>query len=397
MNAQPVRRTSSILIYSLPVLADMLVAQFLFINSVRLAHAGASASVVANTVAMWSIVYLLACPAVGRFVTVANAAHMMAGSMAGMALLGGLFTVVEGVAGVYILMALAGVAAAFFFPPFQVFMKAVDRVEDKPLTYSTGLYTFAWSLGFAIGPFIAGFLMGRGPSGWKQAWWFAVAVALMASVGVFSLRHRTRGPSAPAFSGIEVSQKTRADYSHQTDLAWMGWIGGGVGMILITLIRAVFPVRAEAVLHLTQGLQGLLFFLLSLSQAVTGLILCRSRYWMYRPAAMAGFGLFGLVGMLAFGFGESLPSLVAGALMFGVYSGSFFFYLVFHALVHPRRSSQYVAINESVVGICGMAGAMLGGWVADRFGFGMLYSAGMALLLLTLGFQWIVHQRFPAR
>lgn len=65
--------------------------------------------------------------------------------------------------------------------------------------------------------------------------------------------------------------------------------------------------------------------------------------------------------------------------------------------MHPRRSSQYVAINESVTGICGMAGAVIGGWLADRFGFGMLYAAGAGLLFITLGFQWVVHRRGPAR
>ena len=109
------------------------------------------------------------------------------------------------------------------------------------------------------------------------------------------------------------------------DLAWLGWIGGGVGMILITFVRAVFPVRAEAVLHLAQSTQGVIFFLVSLSQALTGLVLCRSRYWMYRPLAISAFGLLGVLGLLVFGFGEATLALVAGAVLFGVYSGSFFF------------------------------------------------------------------------
>ena len=56
-----------------------------------------------------------------------------------------------------------------------------------------------------------------------------------------------------------------------------------------------------------------------------------------------------------------------------------------------------MAINESVVGVCSMAGAMIGGWVADRLGFGTLYAGGMALLLLTLLFQWVIHRRHTVR
>jgi DHA1 family quinolone resistance protein-like MFS transporter len=397
MTDTPVRRISPILIYLLPALADMLVAQFMFINAVRLARAGASASVVANTVTVWSVVYLLACPVIGRFVTAANAARMMVGSMAGLAVIAALFTVLEGIAWVYILMALAGIATALFFPPFQVFMKAVDRVDNKPMTYSTGLYTFAWSIGFAIGPFVSGFLMELGPSGWKYACWFAVVAAVVTGIAVLCLKHLAQGQPVTSSPEPDVVRKPAADYSRQSDLAWMGWIGGGVGVILITFVRAVFPVRAEADLHLAQSTQGLIFFLVSFFQAVTGLALCRSRYWMYRPSAIAAFGLLGVLGTLAFGFGHSTLALLAGAVVFGVYAGSFFFYLVFHALVHPQRSSQYVAINESVVGICSMVGAIVGGWVADRFGFGTLYAIGMATLVLTLAFQGIIHRRQPLR
>jgi predicted MFS family arabinose efflux permease len=116
---------------------------------------------------------------------------------------------------------------------------------------------------------------------------------------------------------------------------------------------------------------------------------------MYRPAAIAAFGVFGIAGILAVGYGREPWVLGLGAALFGVYAGSFFFYLVFHALVHPRRSSQYVAINESLVGICSMAGAALGGWVADTRGFGVLYAGGAVLLLLTLIFQARVHRRHP--
>jgi predicted MFS family arabinose efflux permease len=395
MSARPVRQTIPALIYLLPVLANTLVAQCLFINAVRLAHAGVGSPVVANTVTVWSGAYLLACPVIGRFATAANAVRMMLGSMVGMALIAALFTVVDAVAGIYSLMALAGVAAALFFPPFQVFMKAVDRMDHKPLAYSTGLYTFAWSLGFASGPFVSGFLMDLGPAGWKYACWLAVVVAITTGVGVLFLRPQGRGQDV--IQGCSLPRATPEDYSRQMDLAWVGWVSGGVGVILITFIRAVFPVRAAAVLHLSQSMQGLLFFLLSCFEALTCLALCRGRYWMYRPTAIATFGVLGVAGLLAFGFGQSLLVLMVGAALFGVYAGSFFFYQVFHALVHPRRSSQYVSINESVTGICGMAGAVIGGWLADRFGFGTLYATGAGLLFLTLGFQWVIHRRGPAR
>ena len=400
------RERLSLLIYLLPAVADMVVAQFMFINAIRLSQQGASAVVVANTVTTWSLVYLASCLILGRLVTKANAARLMIASMGGLALISFLFTVIPGVAGIYVLMALAGIATALFFLPFQAFMKAVDGTHNKPITYSTGLYTFAWSMGFALGPFISGLLMefgtptpGGESSGWKTACYFASTLSTLTGIAIYFLRDLVRSPQTVPSRLIETSPPPTAsppvDYSQQPDLAWLGWASAGVGVIALTFVRAIFPVRGETYLHLTQSFQGLLFFLVSAAQGVTGLTLCRSRYWMYRPAAVVAFGCLGIAGALVFGFGQSPLLLCAGAILFGIYTGSFFFYLVFHALIHPVRSAQYVAINESVVGICSMLGAVLGGFMADRFGFGVLYASGATLILMVLILQRFVHHRHP--
>ena len=82
-----------------------------------------------------------------------------------------------------------------------------------------------------------------------------------------------------------------------------------------------------------------------------------------------------------------------GALLFGLYAGGFFFYMVFHALAHSRNSGRYVAINEMVIGLSSLAGALVGGWIADHFGFGVLYSLGAALIAVTLAVQGIALRR----
>lgn len=401
------RQRLSLIIYLLPAIADMMVAQFMFINAVRLSQQGASAVVVANTVTTWSLVYLVACPILGRFVTAANASRLMVASMGGLALISFLFTLIPGVVGIYVLMALAGIATALFFLPFQVFMKAVDGANNKPVTYSTGLYTFAWSMGFAMGPFISGILMefgsatpGGGNSGWKYACYFASSLSALTGIAVYFMRDLAQSQPAASSQPGDTPRPAEAipvDYSHQPDLAWLGWVSAGVGVIVLTFLRAVFPVRSETCLHLTQSFQGLLFFLVSAAQAVTGLALCRSRFWMYRPMAVGAFGCLGIAGALIFGYGQSHLILSLGAILFGIYTGSFFFYLVFHALIHPERSSQYVAINESVVGICSMLGAVLGGFMADRFGFGTLYASGAAMILVILILQRFVHKRHPLK
>jgi len=390
MNNSPDSRSLSILIYVLPAIADMVVAQFFFINAVRLARMGASASVVANTITTWGIVYLLTCPVLGRFGTPKNAAPMMMVGLGGMTLISTLFTVIPGIAGIYVLTGLVAIGAALFFVPFQIFMKAIDEGNQKTVSYSTGLYTFSWSLGFACGPFVSGFLMEQGTEahpGWMFACWFAAGASALACALVYVLKRLADATPRLGHRGIEAPPPGALDYSKRPDMAWLGWLGGGIGILALSFVRGVFPARAEAALHLSQSMQGLIFFLLSLAQALTGLILCRSRTWMYERSGMLAFGLAGILGSLALGFARSPLLLGAAAVLFGVYAGGFFFYLVFHALIHPARSSRYVAVNESVVGIATLLGALIGGGVADLFGFGSLYSLGAMLILTFIIFQ----------
>ncbi len=393
MKPIPSPRALPILIYLLPAIADMVVAQFFFINAVRMARLGASATVVANTITIWGITYLMTCPLLGRRVTQTNAARLMMIGLGGLTVISLLFTIIPGAVGIYCLMGCAGAATAFFFVPFQVFMKAVDAGNRKTVAYSTGLYTFAWSFGFACGPFVSGFLMELGSAtrpGWMYACWFAAGASAVTGVGVYLLKQLA--VRAPTPSSEECDSKGSAsapgiDYSNKPDLAWVGWVAGGTGILVLSFIRGVFPSRAEASLHLSQSLQGLLFFLLSLVQALTGLFLCRSRTWMFGKGGVLAFGLAGVLGALALGFARMPLMLGIGAVLFGLYAGGFFFYLVFHALIHPGRSARYVAINETVVGIASLLGAILGGPVADRFGFGSLYVLGASLIILTLTFQ----------
>ena len=57
----------------------------------------------------------------------------------------------------YLFSACLGVAMAFFFVPFQVFMKDADQGGgEKSLTKAVALYTFSWSMGMGLGPFCVG-------------------------------------------------------------------------------------------------------------------------------------------------------------------------------------------------------------------------------------------------
>jgi MFS family permease len=88
--------------------------------------------------------------------------------------------------------------------------------------------------------------------------------------------------------------------------------------------------------------------------------------------------------MTLFWYGTSTWTFYAGAFIFGIYSSAFFFYLVFHSLVHPEKSGKYVAWNEVVVGVTGIAAPMVGGYLIDLTGNQNLPFIIAAILIVSV-------------
>lgn len=388
-----------LLIYLLPAVIDAVIAQLLFVNAVRAARMGSSALGVAGVVTAWSVVYAVTNPLIGRRVTSRNAARMMIGACLGLALTSTLFIFAPSLPAMYALVSLSGVATAFFFAPFQVFMKAVDTAGGRPLRSSAGLYTFAWSMGFAVGPFISGFLMELGASqtrlaGWQIAYVLGCITALLCAGGILRLKHLVEEDSQPTDAGASPAPTpAHAGEPGMPDLAWLGWVVGGVGTVALTMIRGVFPARAVTFLHLPPSVQGTYFFLMSMTQGLAALALIRSRWWMYQPAPALLFGLAGAAGAVLTGWGAAPLTLYCAGICFGVYSGSFFFYLVFHALAHPENGPRNVTWNEMVVGIGGILGPTVGGLLGDSLHIRAPYGAAAGLVLAAALFQAFMHAR----
>jgi MFS family permease len=405
-NTRPTDSVARLAIYVFPAVFDGVVAQILFVNTVRVARLGASAMAVAGLVTVWSIVYAACCPLIGRHVRPANAARLLILSCVGMAVISLALLISSALPVLYVLVALSGVATAFFFTPFQVFMKAVDQGGGKPLTHSAGVYTFSWSMGFAAGPFLAGLLMEldaaggeRALAGWQWADLLGAAASLLTGIAVLRLRHLAATPAAAAIASHTPATPAAAadtDYRGYPDFAWLALLGAAAGFLAMTLIRGVFPVRAVAQLHLSDATQGTFFFLLSAALGVTALALTRGRTWMYRPGPALTFGACGTLGTLLIGWGFTPAHLYAGAILFGLCLGGLCFGLVFHAIVDPVHSARNVARNELVVGLSGIAGPALGGLLGDAVSLQAPYLVAAILLAAFALLQTLVLSRTAA-
>ena len=398
------------LIYLFPAVADVILAAAMFVCSNRLADAGQSKTEVALVFAAWAAVYIVSNQTLARLVTSRNAAGMMIVANLLFVVISAVFVLIENVWAIYMMMGALAVATAMFFLPFQVFMKAVEPDQHQGVVRSVAFYTFSWSLGFACGPFIAGFLYQW--LGWQWCFAFTAFMGLLTAYGVQLLKHHAKYHHAaavgPIRSCVPKSPYTidEVNYHLLPDLAWLGWVVAGVGGIGIYSFLALLP-SVGVSFGITKSQIGSIFALLYGVQALVGLSLARSRTWMFHPLPVLGFAIFGLISLMIFGvsllpalekmrmFGVSAVTLClyASAGFYGVFSGSFFFGLVFYSLVHPHRSARYVAVNETVVGSCGVIGPVMAGMLADRFGFASFPIVQTGMIVTAAIMQFVVLKR----
>jgi MFS family permease len=373
------------LIYLFPILINYVLGGVFFITAYRFAEAGANELVVTATIAVWSAVYSVASLAVGRFTTEHNAPRLIVAAGIGIAFASLGFIVVPAPYWQFLWIALVGVASAVYCVPFQVFMKAIEPDRSAGTVRSTALYTFSWSIGVATGPFIFGLFA------WRTGFVINIVLGLVIAAGVLAVdRHRRCHPAVPAAHAPAAADAV--DYTQYPDFAWIGWLVAGAGIVTVTLVRTLVPYRG-ALLELPRAELGLVLAAVSYVQGVMALSLIRSKVWMYKPLPALLAGASGAIGLVLFGLGSDVWAFYLGALFYGLYSGTFFFYLVFHALVHPTRNSRYVSINEVVVGITGVIGPLAGGFIAKSTAAGIPFLF-CGLLAFGVGlFQALVFQR----
>lgn len=371
---------------------DVVLSSALWVSMVRMTDLQADALSVAAFMPAWAVCYTLSSLLAGLWVSPHNAAAILIGSCLAVSGLSAGYIILPGVASMYLITALLGCATAFFFTPFQVYMKRFDQGRNLSLNHSVGWYTFSWSAGYALGPLIGAWV-------WEWQDWTGVhalngTACLLIAVVMPLLR-----PEPPS-SAVSSSPNRQSGVGGSTpeagdplpDLAWMAWLFSGTGCMIVSMLRSVFPSSAAA-FAMSKPQQGTVLFILSAVQALVGLGLSRGGSWMYRPKPIAMFALSGLCGLWLFGGQRHWLVFCLAAVCVGIYSGSFYFYFVYHSLVHPTRSERYVSINEAVVGVAGVLGPLAGGALANLYQLDTPYWSALALLGTAAFVQVWLHSR----
>lgn len=351
-----------LLIFLFPAMMDLILGAMFFITTFRMAQAGCSGFIVGALSATWAVIYLICNIFAGRLVAARNCTTIMIGSCLLMATTACGFILFPGLYLQFLFIACSGIGAAMFFQPFQLFMKAIEKRHPQgSLTRSTALYTFSWSFGMASGPFISAFVWQHW--NWQACYIMNIILAVIIIFGILGIKRHLGNISVN--DNPPKSSPALDRYKKYPDIAWLGWTVAGVGFLTLALVRSILPVKA-ADIKLNEANLGIVLATASYVQAFTGLLLGFDRFWMYRIVPTTIFSVIGIGGLYLYYKSNSTNSLILTSLLYGIYSGYFCFYLVFHSLVHPERSGTYIAINEVIVGLTAIVGPLAGGFIADQ-------------------------------
>ncbi len=397
MKTATINGTTRFILFTLAAMIDMVASTLLFVTPIRAAQLGASYSLSAGTGVAWGLGAALMTLLMGKFVTQRNAAYLCIAACLAQAAVH--VTIILFATDMTVLLPLlfaAGLTHTMYYVPYQVFFKTVDSGDSASLQQSVGIYTFSWSVGMAVGPFWSGFLFREtlaGLAGWQLCFVFTVLTCLVVAAGIRHVYHQ----------GSHAVHNSVPARNHNPDFARLAWVSALCGTFAFSLVRSLFPAGAVR-LGVSEDIQGGVIFCMGICQALSALLLTRIARWMYKPGVLGLEGAFGAAGMLCFlvaflgwlSEGWMLAAFFAGAILFGIYSGSYYFYTGFHCLVHPERAGVNIAASEGMMSVANVIGLLLGGAMADRFGINSPYlAAGAFVAAFTILQAWL-HKRRPA-
>ncbi|MFA6110698.1 MAG: MFS transporter [Candidatus Latescibacterota bacterium] len=361
-------------IYVFPFALDIAVALLLFVGRHSLASRGLGPEVVGSILLCFGGGYLVASLFMRRIVRPRLARMQMLGALGALAAICALLPRVESVWLTQVAFCAVPFSTSLFFNAFQAYMLGVAHDTAKPLAAMAGHYTFAWSLGYALGPFASGWA--RSWCDWAQIYYLAAAIAVLVGVLVLWFRPASReeARSGPAPAPPPSS-------SSRGSLVVPSWIGVALAWIGWNAVSTWWPVQA-ATLGYSAAVKGAVEFAFALSQSLGALALVYAGAWHHRPALLPGFGLAGVLGLVVLASAGSPAVFGVGAVLYGLYTSSAFSLMVYHSMLDPERAVARVAVNETVVGFSFLAGPVVAGLVVGPGGVVEAGYGRLALLLL---------------
>ncbi|HDP35616.1 MAG TPA: hypothetical protein ENN29_10965 [Candidatus Hydrogenedentes bacterium] len=267
------------------------------------------------------------------------------------------------------------------------------------------LLNIAWSVGGAVGPFLAGplyVLDHRLPF----ALIFVLCVAVTLILRTIPDERRYFGAASPDI----LQQRAAHDRASEAFLlsAWCATFGSH---ICVGSTRAIFPKRLDDII--AAGQLRLLFesepvaslnaaaatrfswlaVALGLATGAVFLVLGRHDWWHHRFSVLLVIQTLTAAAMWTLGRTHSLVVMGVCCAVIGANLGVAFFSSGFYGMANPLRKHSRAAINEGVVGLGGLAGGIGFAFFAEYAGIGAPFRAMPLVMALIVFAQFMLIRR----
>lgn len=370
-----------IVLNGFPLLADLVVGLVLFVGRHSLASQGHDEATVGSIVLCYGFGYVLSSVLMAKIVTPKRAKVEMLGALASIVIICVLLANVEALLLIQTLYSLFPLVVSLYFNAFQIYMLGISNRDARPLASTVGHFTFSWSIGYAIGPFISSLL--KNVSTWAQIYYLAAIVA--AGMGLTLYRFRPQAEAA-----VDDAAPVIPIHSDRRSLVVAAWVGLLAGWTIYNVAVIYWPVRAVR-MGVSPTVRGMVEFAFAAAQACSALALVKVKDWHHRPLWLTGLGGLGILGLVLLSSTVSPLLLVVSGLLYGTYLGGMWSHMAYHSMLEEDKAVRRVSLNETFVGICFLISSPVAG-LLHRPGtpFGPAYLRLAAVLAIGLLAQLIV-------
>ncbi len=365
----------------LPLTVDIIASLLLFLGRHSLATRGYSETTVGTLVLVYGLGYMLSSLLMTRLIRKHLVRYQMLGSLAGMIVISILLANVQSLGAILALYTIFPFALSMFFNALQIYLLGASNQESRPLALTIGHFTFSWSVGFALGPIFASFLVTQ--YDWSQVYYLAALLAFLVALPLLIFKPKPALTQAPASAGRSIL----AESEKGPNLVIPGWIGLLAGLAIWNTAMVFWPVQAVQ-LDVPNSVKGIAEFLFAITQAFAALGLAYLSGWRTRPAWFSLFGSLGVGSLLLMSvFGGSLI-FFSGFMLYGAFLGSAFSLSVYHCMLDESQAVRRVALNETLIGLAFLLSYPLAAIFRPRSGeFGLSYALLALLLAVALVVQ----------
>jgi len=266
---------------------------------------------------------------------------------------------------IFALLAVVGVALAFFWPAVQATM--ADVAVQAGMAGNLGWFNVGWSSGKGAGFLVGGILLAT--LGFTAVYLLAAGLLLAVAVLVFG----ARAHGLPVPSDRHPADHAPATESHSAPdprlrrFRLAAWLGNATAFGIGSVLNTHYPNWLEQ-LGRGEALFGSYLGLIFFSQTAMFVLLTRYQGWHYKIGWLVGAQVPMVLVLWILPRLAAPWEILATAPLVGIGLGTAYFASIFYSVSAAESRGRNAGVHEGVLGIGAMALPILGGWAARATG-----------------------------